>query len=236
MQSQEPISATNYPNIFIQDPNRNPTLLSPNSNYSISFGFNKEQSYDLDEYKLLIDAAIREFRSSRTYSHYKAFLMGYGLNYCTFHPYIQNQSEDEKMATLEMHHCMLTIFDIACLICEHFLNLGQIITEFDLSELLRIEHSEHRVPVVMLCKTCHQLYHNEYLYVPPTCVWGKWWELIERYKYGLTREIAYKLMIYLNQACSDERLQKKEKHNKYLLELRENIKSWTGMGNVEYEQ
>lgn len=225
---------TNYPNIFLDDSKGNPTLLSPNATYSISFGFDKEQSYDLDEYKNLIDSSIREFRGSRTYSHYKAFLMGYGLNYCAFHPYIQNSAEDDKMATLEMHHCMLTIFDIACMITEHYLNLGQYITEFDLSEILRIEHSEHRVPVVMLCKTCHQLYHHQYLYVPPTCIWGKWWELIERYKYGLTREIAYKLMMYLNQAIDDKRLAKKKEIAGRLLGLRDNIKSWCGLGSVEY--
>lgn len=227
--------STNYPSIFLTDPDRNPTLVSPNASYSISFCFDKEQSYDLDEYKTLLDSSIREFRGSRTYSHYKAYLMGHGFNRCVFHPYIKNSSEEDTMATLEMHHCMLTIYDVACMITEHFLNLGQLITEFDISELLRIEHSENRVPVVMLCKTCHQLYHNQYMYVDPTCVWGKWWELLERYKYGITRDIAYKLMMYLNNAIDDMRLKKKHEYTEKLLRLRENVHNWSeGTGSVIY--
>lgn len=230
-----PLISTNYPSIFLSDPDTNPTLVSPNATYSISFLFDKEQSYDLDEYTKLLDSAIHEFRGSRTYSHYKAYLMNNGLNRCAFHPYIKNSSEEDSMATLEMHHCILTIFDIACLIAEHFLNIGQKITEFDISELLRIEHSENRVPVVMLCKTCHQLYHNQYMYVDPQAVWGKWWELLDRYKFGITRDIAYKLMMYLNNAIDDMKLKRKHEMASRLLSLRDNVKDWsTNTGTVIY--
>lgn len=217
---------TTFPDIFTANEHQNPTILSPNADYSISFGFDKERSYDLEEYKSFIDHAIREFRHSRTYSHYKAYLLGLGLNCCQFHPYIQNHDEDSQMASLEMHHCMLTIFDIACIIAEHYLNLGQVLTEFDLSEILRIEHTENRIPIVMLCKTCHQQYHHKFLYVHPDMIFGKWWELLERYKLGLTRDIAYKIMMYLNNALG-EKFEKKKETAERLLKLRDQISDWS---------
>lgn len=224
------VEPARYPDIFITDAEHNPTIISPNADYSIQFALTKEASYDLEEYKAFLDAAIREFRHSRTYSHYKAYLIGLGMNCCQFHPYIQNDSEDKKMATIEMHHCMINIYDIAILICEHYLNtIGQI-TEFDLSEALRYEHIHNRIPIVMLCKSCHQLYHHKYLYVPPDMIFGKWWELFDAYKMGMTRDIAFKVMMYLNKCISEERLTKQNERNQKLLQLRENILDWSSTG------
>jgi hypothetical protein len=218
---------SNYPDIFLTNLDANPTLVSPNADYVLEFAFTKEASYDLEEYKSFLDSAIREFRHSRTYTHYKGYLIGLGMNCCQFHPYIQNN--DDTMASLEMHHCMLTIYDIAALIAEHFLNTVGSITEFDLSELLRYEHINNRIPIVMLCKTCHQLYHHKYLYVHPDMIFGKWWELIDRYKMGMTRDIAYKILMYLNK-CIGDRFDRQNERNKKLLELRESILDWSNTG------
>lgn len=213
------------PDIFIDNNVNNPSISSPNALYSISFGMNKEQSYDFEEYKNLIDHAVSEFRHSRTYSHYKAYLMSNGLNMCQLHPHIQNSSEEKQMATLEMHHCMLNIHEIATMMSEHYLNSGAIITEFDISEMLRVEHTENRIPIVMLCKTCHQLYHHSYLYVHPEMIFGRWWELFDRYPLGITRDIANKVVYYLNQA-SEEKFEKRKGLNEKLLSLREKMLSW----------
>ena len=130
------------------------------------------------------------------------------------------------MATLEMHHCMLTIYDIACLMCEHYLNTGMRITEFDISEMLRIEHTENRIPIVMLCKTCHQQYHHNYLYIHPEMIFGRWWELFDRYPMGITRDIAYKTMMYLDQAVTQEKFDKKKEYAEKVLALRDKLMRW----------
>ena len=212
--------------IFLENSVNNPTISSPNALYKISFSMSKEQSYDFDEYKSLIDHAIREFRNSRTYSHYKAYLLSLGLNRCQFHPHIQNIDESTQMATLEMHHCMLTIYDIVCLMCEHYLNSGMNITEFDISEMLRIEHTENRIPIVMLCKNCHQQYHHNYLYIHPEMIFGMWWELFDRYPMGITKDIAYKVMMYLDQAITQEKFDKKKEYAEKILALRDNLMKW----------
>ena len=121
---------------------------------------------------------------------------------------------------------MLNIYDIATIITEHILNTVGFITEFDLAELLKYEHIHNRIPIVMLCKTCHQLYHNKYLYVHPDMCFGKWWELIENYSTGLNRDIMFKLMMYLKRA-SEEKLPIQKERNAKLLKLRTELVDWT---------
>lgn len=222
------IEPTNVKDLFIDNTNNNPTLTSKNADFVIPFALTKEVSYDLEEYKKFLDSAIREFRHSRTYSHYKAYLYSIGLNCCQFHPYINssNDEDHDDMASLEMHHCMLNIYDIAVLITEHILNTYGAITEFDLSDLLRYEHTQNRIPIVFLCKTCHQLYHHKYLYIHPNMIFGKWWELIENYKNGLNRDIAYKMLLYLNKSL-DGRFPLEEEKAKTLLKLRNEIYDWS---------
>ena len=44
----------------------------------------------------------------------------------------------------------------------------------------------------------HEMYTNDpNAYIPPEMTFGKWWELIERYPYGITYEIAQKLIRYI---------------------------------------
>lgn len=220
----ETYSNVNYPDIFLHNMNGNPALISPNSDFSIQFALTREETYDLDEYKAFLDSAIRSFRHSKTYRHYKAYLHSLGMICCQFHPYIQVM-EEEETNILEMHHCMLNIYDIAIMITEHILNTVGFITEFDLAELLKYEHIHNRIPIVMLCKTCHQLYHNQYLYVHPNMCFGKWWELIENYNTGLNRDIMFKLMMYLKKA-SEEKIPIQKERNTKLLKLRNELVDW----------
>ena len=222
---------TNYPDIILTTKNGNPTLHSPNTDYSIEFAMTREGSYDLDEYKAFLDSAIRNFRHSKTYKHYKGYLYSLGLNCCQLHPYIK-AGEDDEIDLLEMHHCMLNIYDIAILITEHTLNTCGMITEFDLTELLKFEHINNRIPIVFLCKTCHQLYHHQYLYIHPNMCFGKWWELIQRYQTGMNRDIAFKLMMYLKKA-SAEKFPIQEERNMKLLELRDALLDWSKVQGVD---
>lgn len=218
---------TNYPDIFLSLDKNNPILSSPNSDYTIEYALTRDKAYDLEEYKAFLDSAIRRFRHSRTYTHYKAYLLSLGLNTCIYHPYIQS-SEDAEIASLEMHHCMLNIYDIVIIITEHILNTYGQITEFDLSELLKLEHINNRIPIVMLCKNCHQLYHHKYLYVQPDVIFGKWWELLENYKtaFDQNTEIAFKIVKYLDRSIGDNLIKENKKREK-LLQLRDNILSWS---------
>ena len=227
------LTNVNYPDIILKNDTGNPEILSPNADYAIQFALTREGTYDLEEYKAFLDSAIRLFRHSRTYLHYKAYLYSIGMNCCQLHPYIQD-TEDDKDTILEMHHCMLNIYDIAIMITEHVLNTVGAITEYDLAEILKCEHAQNRIPIVMLCKTCHQQYHNNYLYIHPNMCFGKWWELIERYKLGLNRDIMFKLMMYLKKAREDK-LPIYEDRNQKLLQLNDELLDWSGLKGVKVQ-
>ena len=219
--------SANYPDILIGNLDINPSIYSPNADYCIQFALTKEQKYDYEEYEAVLKSAISGFRKSNTYRHYKSYLYSLGLDCCQFHPYIQ-ATDDHDIATLEMHHCMLNIYDIAIMITEHVLNTVGAITEYDLAEILKCEHAQNRIPIVMLCKTCHQQYHHNYLYIHPNMCFGKWWELIENYRLGLNRDIMFKLMMYLKKAREDK-IPIYEDRNQKLLQLNDELLDWSGL-------
>ena len=218
--------SANYPDILLSNLEINPEISSPNADYSITMAFTRDQRYDFEEYESVFKSAIKNFRNSNTYKHYKSYLYSLGINCCQFHPYIT-----DEIASLEMHHCMLNIYDIAIIIMEDSINRYGSITEFDLADLLKIEHTNNRIPIVMLCKNCHQLYHHKSLYVHPSQIFGKWWELFDRYPLGLTREICEKLLKYISRGLHDKEKYRDE-DNKKLLELRGKIEEWTKLRGV----
>lgn len=214
-----------FPGVFTYN-DFNPTLSSPYNPYEILFSQTKESLMDVEVYRRFLYNAITRFRQSTFYKHYKAHLiMDLGIDRCQLHPHITVSGEDE-MATLEMHHHVLSIFDIAFIITEHILNTYGTLTTFDLAELMRIEHENHRVCTVMLCKTCHEIYtsKNENFKIPATLGFGKWWEFLDRYKCGITRPIALKIYYMLKEDLDPTANNQKIMN---LLKLRDNIVNWS---------
>ena len=200
----------------------NPTLRSPNSLYEIQFYQTKESLLDVESYKRFLDNAISRFRHSKTYKNFKGHLIGLGLDKCQ---YLGNINTE--MATIEMHH-VITIYDIALIICEHILNTVNRISTFDLVQLLKEEHKAYNVPIVMLSLTPHQLYHSDpEFFISPKMVFGRWDVLLEKYKYGITQDIAFKLLLYIKKALEDD-----NSNDNGLLDLREKIKDWSVNNNV----
>lgn len=196
----------------------NPTLTSPFSPYELPFYQTRETLLNTDTYREFLKNAISAFRKSRTYTHYKGFLMGLGLDRCQVHGNIT-----AEMATIEMHHNMLTLFDIALIITEHVLNTKGYISTFDLVTLLKEEHKQHNVQLVMLSLTPHQLYHNtDDFYIHPDHCIGNWYRFLEKYHTGITLDIAYKLLNYIKEA-----IEKGSSDDGNLLKIREQILDWS---------
>lgn len=212
------LNGNDFPDITMYLNNGNPTLRSPSSPYEISLMQTKETLSDIDSYARFINNAITQFRHTKFYKGYKADLMSHGLDHCS---YLHNINSD--MAEIEMNHCILTLFDVALLICEHYINTYGQISSFHIIGALREEHKQHRVPIVMMCTTVHQLYHNDELfYVHPNQVFGKWTELIKNYYNGITPEICSKLLYYIRLALKD-----KGSTDNELLTLADTIKNWS---------
>ena len=212
------LNGNDFPDIISYLNNGNPTLRSPSSVDEISLVQTKETLADIDSYARFINNAISQFRHSKFYKAYKANLMALGLDHCS---YLHNINSE--MAELEMNHVILTIFDIALLIAEHYLNTYGYVSTFHIVGGLREEHKQNRVPIVMMSKTVHQLYHNDELfYVHPNQIFGKWTELIKNYYNGITPEICTKLLYYIRLA-----LREKESNDNELLTLANQIQNWS---------
>ena len=157
--------------------NMNPILASPNSTYAIPFYQTRESLLDIDVYRNFLKNCETRFRHSVTYSNYKGFLIGIGLDKCQVHGYINANMEG---VSLEMHHAILTLFDICLLITEHLLNTVGYVTTFDVVQALKEEHKEHNIALVILSKTPHQVYHDNpsQFFIHPRMCFGKWPVLI----------------------------------------------------------
>lgn len=209
-----------FPDI-IQYDDVNPTISSPNDLFEISFYMTKESLLDVDLYRQFISNAVGRFRRSRDYKAIKARLMGMGMDHCQVLGYIQ----DGVMAPIEMHHNILGIREIALMITEHIVNTVGIISSFDLIQLLILEHRMDNVPIVMLSETIHQMYESDpNSYLPPDMTFGKWWDLLYRYRYGISIDIANKIISYINKTINRE-----DPYMDFWIQLRKDVKDWSGL-------
>lgn len=188
-----------YPEIISYD-SKNPTLRSPYAEFDLPFYQTKETLMDVDVYRNFLKNCESRFRARPEYKAYKSYLIEYlGINRCQI---LGNITVDD--AEIELHHNILGLFDICLLISSHIINTVGIICTFDLIQLLILEHWENRVGVTFLSKTAHQKYTNSPdAYIPPSQTFGKWWELLSKYKYGITFNIAKKVLEYLKKAKND---------------------------------
>lgn len=210
------------PDIDILQSNINPCICSINSPYGIYLSHTKEEFDDVEVYKNFLNCAKSQFRKSRTYKTIKATLIERGLDKSQINGNLNND-----MCTIEMHHCILTLFDVELLITEHTINTIGYINTFYLVRKLKEEHRDCNIPLVMLDKTTHQLADNtDELYIPPNMIFGNWWNLLQKYPYGITLEIAYKIVNYLNKALQEEDV---EKNN--ILQLRDYVMSWANFNS-----
>lgn len=215
---------TNYnplPGIEVYQENMNPIITSPYSTYSIPFYQTRESLMDIDTYRSFLKNCESRFRTSATYTNYKGFLIGLGMDRCQVHGFIHSDMEG---VDIEMHHAILTVFDISLLITEHLLNTVGFVTTFDVVQALKEEHKANNIALVMLSKTPHQVYHSNptEFFIHPKMCFGNWPRLLEKYNKGLTQDVAFKLLYYLKKAIEMDGTD-----DSGLLDLREKIKEWS---------
>ena len=184
-----------YPSIINYGSENIATIQSPNSDMDLLFYQTRETLADVDVYRNFLKNAERRFRSSKEYKAYKHFIIEYlGIDRCQI---MGNITVED--AEIELHHNVLGLLDICLLISSHIINTIGRITTFDLVQLLIQEHKNNRVGITFLCSTAHQQFtHDPNAYIPPDMTFGRWWELLSLYRYGITYEIANKVISYIN--------------------------------------
>ena len=202
---------------YINSKDDNPYLMFPRAEYPLYFYQTRDLLNDMDRYRSFIENCVRRFRKSRAYKGYKSYLMSLGMDRSQILGNIQ-----EGMASIEMHHNFLTIFDITILISQHILNTVGFCSSFDIIALLIQEHKNNNIPIVMLDKTSHQLYHdNPDFYIPISMTFGQWWNLLIKYRFGITLDIAYKVINYIKNCQRNNELNTLE-----FYKLENTIQSW----------
>ena len=180
-----------YPSVITFN-DSNPTIRSPYATLDLQFYQTKETLMDVDTYRNFLKNAESRFRASREYKAYKHYLMDMGMDRCQIMGNVTSEG-----AEIELHHNVLGLFDICLLISSHIINTVGVISTFDLVQLLIQEHWANRVGITFLSKTAHQIYTNDPDgYIPPEQTFGRWWELLDRYRYGTTVDIANKIIKY----------------------------------------
>ena len=213
------------PDIYFFENLGNPTLRSPNSPYEISFHQTRASLNNPELYEDFLKNCISRFRKSLTYKNYKSFLYDIGLDHSQIHGNISSE-----MASLEMHHNILTVFDIAFIITEWFINTRGFVNTFDVITTLKKVHTNHRVSLIMLDETTHQVYHDDPMFFidPKMCTPG-WLLFLEEFKEGITKNIAFKIINYI-----DEAMMQVTSNDNGLLDLREHVINWSDRNQYTY--
>ena len=195
----------NYPDI-IQYDNINPVVRSPYATTDLYFYQTRETLQDIDTLRAFLKNAESRFRASREYKAYKSYLIEYlGIDRCQYFGNVTMEDLDDR--GIELHHNVLGLFDIYLLITLHIVNTVGAITTFDLIQLLIQEHNNNRVGVTFLSKTAHQIFTNDPNgYIPPNMTFGKWWELLSIYRYGITYDLANKVIRYIQRSQNNENI------------------------------
>lgn len=201
--------------------NDNPTISSPFSPFVIQFYQTPDSLNNIEDYRTFLKNVESAFRTSREYKAIKARLIESGMTNCQVHGNLNSE-----MVDIEMHHNMLTLFDLAMIITEHLIRITGKASTFDVVRLLIDAHNNNEVLLIMLSKTPHQVYHNNPEFFLPfeMCI-GEPWKFLEKYKYGITQDIAYKILRYLRQ----EEKNNGKINDQGLLNIRNSILSWSGL-------
>ena len=191
-----------YPEV-IQFEEKNPTLRSPYAPNDLPFYQTRETLMDVDTFRNFLKNAESRFRASKEYKAYKSYLIeSLGIDRCQIFGNVTVEDAD-----IELHHNVLGLFDICLLITLHIVNTVGVITTFDLIQLLIQEHNNNRVGVTFLSKTAHQIFTNDPNgYIPPNMTFGKWWELLSIYRYGITYDLANKVIRYIQRSQNNENI------------------------------
>ena len=140
--------------------------------------------YKEDINEKLLKKLVTTVRNSLEYKEYIQFLKDeLDMNYCSF---FNNINWD--YAEIDMHHVMLTLYDIIYIVSMKKLNEESNITIYDIMEEVMKLHYECKVLLIPISKTIHELVHSGDIFIPLNCAFGNFNEFYNEYKKYFTTE------------------------------------------------
>lgn len=140
--------------------------------------------YKEDINEKLLKKLVTTVRNSLEYKEYIQFLKDeLDMNYCSF---FNNINWD--YAEIDMHHVMLTLYDIIYIVSMKKLNEESNITIYDIMEEVMKLHYECKVLLIPISKTIHELVHSGDIFIPIQYAFGNFNEFYNEYKKYFTTE------------------------------------------------
>ena len=139
------------------------------------------EDYDMTnpkDFKKFIDSVERIIRMSFEYRQAIKFLReNMNMNSCSLLDNVNN-IESFKVK-IHIHHEPITLYDIVMAVYNKRCAMHEPITEDLVAKEVMYQHYMLRVGLIPLSETTHELVHNQYLFIPTTAVFGKYWEFVE---------------------------------------------------------
>ena len=145
----------------------------------------------------------------RTSTDYKAFIdyikHTLGLDFCQ----VFSKVYDKVDAEIEFHHGpIFTLYDICEVELTKFIQTGQRINTFRVADSVLDLHYKLRVNGVLLCKTAHEMFHNQEVFININQCIGDVNAYIQENGKFFTPEVRYKIWNYINMCNSNESFDK----------------------------
>lgn len=173
------------------------------SDNHITFGADKKILLNnYDKYESYVKGCETTVRQDDRYKAYISKLKSAGLTKCAI---LGNIKEDSKVK-LEMHHGpIFNLFDICDIVLRAMLKRDEIelLTTYDIGDLVLTEHEKDNIMIVMLSKTAHKSGHNKNgsrnIFVDIKATFGRIDRFIDRWADGMLDEHWYYIEHYLKE-------------------------------------
>ena len=160
------------------------------------------EEYDLTnekQYMKYLFAIERECRRSFEYKQLMRFLKdNCGMDKDSF---LENMNI-ENGAKVEIHHSPLTLFDIVCTVVNKRNDLGESMSVPMVAKEVMYQHYKLNVGLIPLCKTVHELVHNQYIFIPAWAVLGNYSEFLNQYDKWVPLEVKANLRDLETESCN----------------------------------
>lgn len=170
--------------------NSNDNLLIKSSSalYAESFYFNNV----LDEKAVnkFIKNTEKLIRTSKEYTGYIALLRS-NYDILNYDNMLSNISIND--ASLEFHHYPFTLYEIVDIVLSYHLIKKDKITSFSLAKEIMELHFKHKVGLVPLTHTLHELAHDGSIFISKTQVFGDYQWFADKYSIALSADNKNKL-------------------------------------------
>lgn len=193
--------AKTLPEIIYDKTKITPVLDSDNSYYQIPMYKDEPYLSSIETYTQFIRGVEHQVRTNDRYKKYINYLKKeVKLDHCQVMKNI-----DDKDCDIEMHHGpIFTLYDICSIVLEYYRIKKWKISTFRIADSVLDEHQKHRVQVVMLSTTMHQLVHEKEIFINFKQAYGDLQSFLEKYSVALLPEHKEKLNRYIDRCTLQE--------------------------------